>query len=115
MLTIDYFILDAAHPLITADKLQDELILYNLDAASYGVLQTEFLRITGKEIDKHSFTTALSGGQRIILMALLALLSPAPKLKFINLMHALDSTRRRYLQELLDTSTKEIILENKPC
>ncbi|NLM90537.1 MAG: hypothetical protein GX179_05030, partial [Candidatus Cloacimonetes bacterium] len=53
----------------------------------------------------------LSGGQKVILMALLAIYSPAPKIRFVNLLNALDPKRRDAIQSLIRNSGKDIVLD----
>lgn len=114
-MTYNYFTLDTSHPLITDDKLQGEILLYNLDNQAVKVLQAKFLLITDKEININSNISELSGGQKVVLMALLALLSPAKHIRFVNLMHSLDARRREALLSLFADSTKDIVLEDILC
>lgn len=110
-----YLNADALQPLITEAKLKSELLIYNLDKVSTASLLDTFTTISGKTISPESSLKELSGGQKVLLMALLALFSPAKAIRFINLMPALDLQRRQALGELIDASPKEIILEEKPC
>jgi len=110
-----YLTADAAIPLITNGKLRSEILIYNLDASSTDRLLKTYAEISGKELTPSSIINELSGGQKVLLMALLALFCPAPAIRFINLMPALDILRRQALGELIDNSPKEIILEEKLC
>jgi len=111
----EYLTADAAIPFVTNDKLRDELLLYHLDTVSQQRLFTTFEQLSGKSIDPNTKVLELSGGQRVILMALLALFCPAPAIRFINLMSALDLQRREALGKLLDASEKTIIMEEQAC
>jgi len=108
-----YLILDAEHPLICTDRLYDEMILYNLDPAKRQRLYQGFLRITGKNIDQDTALSALSGGQKVILMVLLGLNCPAQRLCLRELSLSLDPTKEALLRELMAKSTKEIIVEGE--
>lgn len=105
----NYLIAKADQPLICADKVWDELLLYNIAPPRAQVLFTEFIELTEKHLDANSLLTHLSGGQKVILMALLALHSPAQRICLVNLDRYLDASRAARLDELLLRSGKEII------
>ncbi len=105
-----YLTLDAEHPLVCTDRVYDEMILYNLAEEDRGLLFSDFSRLTGKKIDEESSLTALSGGQKVILMVLLALYSPARAIRFENLSHNLDAEKDRALRSLIAASDKDILL-----
>ncbi len=111
-----YLICDARHPLITASQLWDELLLYNLSPSAREELYSLFEALTGRSIDASSRTDQLSGGQKVLLMTLLALLCPAPRLLFLNLWHSLDLPRREQIKALIDrhSTGKEILTEDSP-
>jgi len=113
MIHNDYLVADANIPLISCDRLKDELLIYNLEETATAILIDQFAKLTGKKIDKSYRITELSGGQKVILMALLAIYSPAPKIRFVNLLDALDPKRREAIQILIQDSGKDIILEDK--
>ena len=107
-----YLIADGQHPLVCTDAVRDELILYNLGLKEEALLFSEFERITAKRIDIDSKLDALSGGQKVVLMALLALYSPAPRIEFVHLTHSLDEDKARQILELIKQSRKEILLRD---
>ena len=113
MIHTDYLVADANIPLISCDRLRDELLIYNLDESATAKLIDRFEKLTGKKIDKFYSINELSGGQKVILMALLAIYSPSPKIRFVNLLNALDPKRREAIQILIQNSGKDIILEDK--
>jgi hypothetical protein len=104
-----YLIADARHPLISTDKLWDEMLLYNIREQNAEQLKRTFWEITGKEICESSLLQELSGGQKVILMALLALLSPASRIMFIELELSLDAPKLARLKQEIVQSEKEII------
>ena len=113
MLMDDFLTADASLPLITCDQLRDELLIYNLNSRAQICLQNQFINLTGKEISPQSKITELSGGQKVILMVLLALNSPAPRILFVNIMQSLDPLRRSDVQALIDSSPKQIVMEDR--
>ncbi|HCM14934.1 MAG TPA: hypothetical protein DHW79_03115 [Candidatus Cloacimonas sp.] len=108
---ISYLIADAEHPLVCTDKLRDELLLYNIPTHSLAQMFTQFKQLCNKDLDESSSLQELSGGQKVILMALLAIHSPAPRIRFINLKRYLDPHNSAALQELIYSGAKEIIEE----
>lgn len=93
---------DAGHPLVSQGRLREELLLYNISDENSALLTDRFYEITGRELSLQSETDCLSGGQKVLLMFLLALYSPARQLHFIGLWHSLDTlvaTRVRTLCE----------------
>ena len=70
MIHKDYLWADANIPLISCDRLRDELLIYNLDESATAKLIDRFEKLTGKKIDKFYSINELSGGQKVILMAL---------------------------------------------
>ncbi len=111
MIHKDYLWADANIPLISCDRLRDELLIYNLDESATANLIDQFEKLTGKKIDKFYKIEELSGGQKVILMALLAIYSPAPKIRFVNLLNALDPKRQDAIQSLIRNSGKDIVLD----
>ena len=111
MIHKEYLLADADVPLISRDELRDELIIYNIDNSTTNQLITQFEQLTGKTIDRSYKVNELSGGQKVILMVLLVIYSPAPKIRFKNLMQSLDSKRREAIQNLINSCGKDIILE----
>lgn len=87
-------ICDARHPLVGGGKLLDEFILYALDKTAQSKVCSLYGEITGNPIRAESRTDILSGGQKVLLMLLLALHSPARDICFIGLERALDTDNR---------------------
>jgi ABC-type lipoprotein export system ATPase subunit len=97
-----HLICDGSYPLITNSFLDEEAMLYHLDSDAIASLCGQFLTITGKALSLSSDISALSGGQKVILMALLALHSPALSLLFVNLTADLDKERSEAMLALID-------------
>jgi ABC-type iron transport system FetAB ATPase subunit len=109
-----YLTLDAAQPLVCTDKIMDEMILYRIPDSRMDALLQDFARITGKKADPESSLLSFSGGQKVILMVLLSLYSPAKALCFRDLFYSLDQDKQPNIQALLSASDKEIIFEDIP-
>ena len=92
---------DSGCPLCGGGTLREELLLYNIPTESYNALQAEFSSLTGKKLSPDSDVSILSGGQKVLLMCLCALFSPARKILFINLWHSLDAINRARTKELI--------------
>lgn len=107
-----YLTADAAHPLVSNECIWDELLLYHISGAQTAALYAAFEQICGKSIDEHSHIGQLSGGQKVILMACLAVYSPASRIRFIGLEHSVDPSKMLVLQSLLQSSGKEISYED---
>lgn len=108
-LTKSYLIADGQHPLVCTDLVRDEFILYNLGTKEEALLFRDFERITAKKIDRESALDALSGGQKVVLMALLALYSPALRIEFVDLTHSLDEDKAAEILALIEKSKKDIV------
>ena len=108
--TTEYLICDARHPLVSGVKLLDEFILYNLDKAARQEVCAQYKSFTGNTIGTDSRTEVLSGGQKVLLMLLLAMYSPAPKLCFIGLERGLDMEIRLKVRSLLDSQAQKKVL-----
>lgn len=106
----------ARSPLISNGKLREELILYAIRTDQVGPLIRDFAAISGKQIDPDADVSALSGGQKVLLMVLLALRSPAGSVLFLDLWHSLDEQNQTRIKKLLDESSasKEITLRESP-
>lgn len=89
-------------PLLTNSTFKEEAILYNLPQPELINLIADFNSITGKELTVGSNISELSGGQKIVLMVLLALHSPASRLVFINLYNNLDPERADAIHSLIE-------------
>ena len=107
-----YLVCDAGCPILSSGSLADEMLLYNLKEEMMLLLTQQFLLLTGKELSPSSKTEELSGGQKVILMCLLALYSPARAIALINLERSLDAHRRNALQAVIQNlaAGREIIL-----
>ncbi|MCB5284924.1 MAG: hypothetical protein LHW45_04960 [Candidatus Cloacimonetes bacterium] len=92
---------DAGQPLCGGGTLREELLLYNVPPASLGALSAEFAALTGKDLVPDSDVNILSGGQKVLLMCLCALFSPARRILFTNLWHSLDADNRARTKELI--------------
>ena len=97
-----HLICDSAYPLIINSTLEEEAILYNLPQEVVAKLCAMFADLTGKEIKPVSDIAALSGGQKVVLMTLLALLSSAERIVFVNLPLALDKERSVAVSALIE-------------
>lgn len=92
---------NASLPISGGGSLREEFILYHLDSAKQAALIKEFASITGKQLKAQSDLNSLSGGQKVLIMTLLALFSPAKSIHFVNLWHSLDSQNRKLVKELI--------------
>ncbi len=100
-------ICNAHCPLISDSKLRDELILYNIPHDSYSRLFEELESLLSVKLLPESDIGTLSGGQKVMVMCLMALFSPATDILFIDLMHALDTTHKARIGELLSKYGKD--------
>lgn len=98
-----YLICSGKHPLVSSAELSDELAIYNIKHDKKDLLIEHFNAITGKQITGSCILSTLSGGQKTILMVLLAIYSPAPKVLFAHLFESLDHINKKVIQELLET------------
>lgn len=103
-------IADAARPLLCGQELWEEMLLYNIPRERQAELCATFTGITGKAVDEGSNISELSGGQKVILMACLAVFSPAEALCFIDLEHSLDTEKYAAVLNLLHSSGKRFRL-----
>ena len=92
---------DASQPLISSGNLEEELELYKINPSHAAQLFVEFRNLTGKELSLESYPEELSGGQKVLLMTLLALHSSASDILFVDLQSALDNAKRAQLEELI--------------
>ena len=107
-------IADANHPII-CHTLRDELLLYNIDVQGEMAVFQLFETLSGKHINRECVADELSGGQKVLLMLCLALNSPAQRIIFKDLLHALDDELRELTQSLIRQSTKTILHEKGSC
>lgn len=92
---------DSGRPLCGGGTLREELLLYNVPPDSRPALSAEFASLTGKVLRPESDVSILSGGQKVLLMCLCALFSPARGILFTNLWHSLDPDNRAKTKELI--------------
>lgn len=106
-----YLVCDAGCPILSSGNLEDEVLLYNLNEEKMLLLTRQFYLLTGKELGPTSKTEELSGGQKVILMCLMALYSSARAIAFINLERSLDAHRIAALQAVIQNlaAGREII------
>lgn len=83
--------------------MREELLLYNIPSAFTPSLIAEFASITGKVLGPDSDLHTLSGGQKVVLMCLCAIHSPARNILFIDLWHSLDPANRDRISKLLSS------------
>ena len=105
----DALICDANHPLIS-QCLREEILLYHIDTQGEAMLLERFERLSGKSISTDHDLSELSGGQKVLLMLCLALLSPARSIVFKDLRHSLDAHRWEHAQRMISDSDKDITL-----
>ena len=103
----EYLICNARSPLISEGLLREELLLYNISTEKWKELTQEFGNITGKHLGPEDEIGTLSGGQKVLLMCLLALYSPAKKILFIDLWRSLDERNRQKIEDLLEVYSRE--------
>lgn len=111
----NYLWADARQPLITTGSFKTEARLYNLSDPAQAEVSEAFMRICNKVLRPSTPVTGFSGGEKVILMALMSLFSPAPRLCFIDLWHALDPGKRLLMKELIAKCPKDIIFEDSSC
>lgn len=107
-----HLICDGNQPLITNASLEEEAMLYNLKPEVLHKVITLFKQITDKEITPETDISQLSGGQKVVLMILLAIHSKADKILMLNAKSALDPERSDAVQTLIkqfQTSKQEIL------
>jgi ABC-type iron transport system FetAB ATPase subunit len=100
--TDGYLICDASYPLLTNSSLNEEILLYNIERHKWVSLAIDFFEITGKQLGQDSSISNLSGGQKVILMVILALYSPADRILFLNIGHAVDTDRLTTIHALIN-------------
>jgi ABC-type lipoprotein export system ATPase subunit len=98
----DYLVCDSLCPIITNSALREEALLYNLEAKQTAEVCKRFKSITDKAITLTSETGSLSGGQKVVLMVLLALFSTADKILFLNPAFSLDDERHQAIKTLVE-------------
>ncbi len=97
-----HLICDCAYPLITDSNLEEEAMLYNLGKQDMVDLMESFIRITGKSVNAASDVSTLSGGQKVVLLILFCLYSPAQHIVIINLSVSLDVDRYHTICTLIN-------------
>lgn len=109
-----YLIADAAHPLITSGPVWQELLLYAIPAEREAELYACFESISGKALGPSDLLGRLSGGQKVILMACMAIFSPARRICFADLEHSLDSARFEAVLKMIEASGKAVRMDALP-
>jgi hypothetical protein len=87
-------------PIIGTGIVRDEMIIYNITGDSRADLLRTFEDITGRQITYLSDASELSGGQKVLLMCLMALFSPASFLDFFDVERSLDENNRSAIEAL---------------
>lgn len=100
----EFLVMDGRVPLLTSTVIHDEARLYNLDPDAEAAALSRFTELTGREAGPDTAVTTLSGGQKIVIAALLALESPATDLLFVDFFRSLYPARRRALEEIIAAS-----------
>ena len=106
----DYLVCDGNIPLLSNGSFIEELLLYGISTDKISIICDIFYQITGKEIGRASILTNLSGGQRIILMTIFALNSPADKILLNNVFHFIDDDKIDRLNKLIEQHPEKIVL-----
>ena len=104
----EWLVLDGKRPCVTEAAVQEEFCVYSLSAEEERRVLALFEEISGQALTCASRLHELSGGQKVIFSALLALHSSAKKLLFVNFFLALHESKKRRIQELLQQSSKTI-------
>jgi ABC-type branched-subunit amino acid transport system ATPase component len=102
-------------PLLTHGTIQEEAVLYNLDAKAITAALEMFNRLADREVCAQFLTTELSGGQQVLLMISLALCSSATQILFLDLELSLDSERKHAVQKEIgkwQSLTKAVLMLN---
>jgi len=104
----EWLVLDGKRPCVTEAAVHEEFCLYGLSVESERRVLALFEEISGQTLTRVSRLHELSGGQKVIFSALLALNSQANHLLFINFFLALHETKKRRIEELIRQSPKTI-------
>jgi|GEM_PF-1687717 len=104
----DYLICDGSNPLIT-DSLAEEMLLYHIDVQFQWQVLNLYNQLCARNLCHSANISALSGGQKILLMIVLALHSRAKKLLLINVFEHLDADKKKSLKAYLDSQTIKTI------
>lgn len=103
----NYLVLDGRIQSLSHSLVRDEFRLYNLGAETHNKVIGLFNQITGKSINEKTPIGELSGGQSLILSALIALESQAMSIIFVDYFLPLHKTKRRVIMELLEKYRKQ--------
>jgi len=106
-----HLICDCNLPILTNDTVGEEILLYNI--ANPHELMAAYQDITDCALALTTPVKSLSGGQKVILLILLALYSPCERILFYQLYRSLDETRSQKVKALLAAcpmQSKHIIL-----
>jgi ABC-type iron transport system FetAB ATPase subunit len=97
-----HLICDSAYPIITNSTFAEEAILTNLDIIDTDNALTKFNALVNKSITISDDITHLSGGQKVLLMIILALYSKANRICFTGIYNCLDDSNKTAVKELLN-------------
>jgi hypothetical protein len=101
-------------PIIGTGIVRDEMIIYNIPVEERARLLRTFEAITGKSITVKSDASELSGGQKVLLMCLMALFSSASIIDFFDIERSLDESNRAAIEDLARSfGTSKIISWHK--
>ncbi|GAK51178.1 hypothetical protein U14_02420 [Candidatus Moduliflexus flocculans] len=104
----EWLVFDGKRPCVTEAAAHEECCLYGLSEDEERHVLTLFEEISGQSLTRVSSLNELSGGQKVIFSALLALSSRAKNLLFINFFLALHESKKRRIEELIRQSPKTI-------
>lgn len=111
----NFLVCNASTPFIIGTNLAEEALIYNLSSIDINQIIQDFSQYCGKVINKHDKIAYLSGGQKVMLMILIALQSQAEDIMFIGIDTALDSERRKVVNNLLSLCSKKIVIRSHLC
>lgn len=99
----DFLICDVHNPIICNTVVNEEAALYNLSEESINECLTVYKNITGETLTLNTELSTLSGGQKVALMLLLALYSPAQKIVIIDFKFTLDAAKTEEFTRLIQS------------
>lgn len=106
----EYLVCDGTYPFVTRALLADEAKLFKLSKAELELVCEEFYDFFEVKINPHSKIDELSGGQKIVLMFLLAMRSKADKILFVNLLDSLDQINKEKVLAIINKQSNRLIL-----
>jgi ABC-type Mn2+/Zn2+ transport system ATPase subunit len=108
-----HLICDGSQPLLSSSDFSEEALMYNLPTGPALQVLSTFNHVTDKAISAQSDISSLSGGQKVVLMILLALYSAAERIVLANIAVSLDIERIAAVKALIDKfklSKREILI-----